>query len=234
MYMKIAICDDCREDIQQVKAFLQGHDVRIYFQARELLADVEEKQLHFDLYLLDIYIEDSMNGIELAKRLRSMDADAVLCFVSTSNDFYREAYDLYAVQYLLKPVQEKEVSRLLERVSGSIVREREQRLSFKWKGGAGKIPYGKILYISSSGHTLFIYCKDGTVQECNGRLDEMEYKIRSGMFCRCHQSFLVNLYYVESISGKDLIIGGNRIPISRRYYEQVKNRYQEILFEEVE
>ncbi len=55
MYMKIAICDDCREDIQQVKAFLQGHDARIYYQAGELLADVEEKQLHFDLYLLDIY-----------------------------------------------------------------------------------------------------------------------------------------------------------------------------------
>ncbi len=232
--MKIAVCDDCQEDMQRMEAFLQGHDVRTYFRAEELLADVEEKRLHFDLYLLDIYIEDSMNGIEMAKRLRSLDADAVLCFVSTSNDFYREAYDLYAVQYLLKPAQGKEVSRLLERVAGSLVRDREQRLSFKWRGETGMIPYGKILYISSRGHTLFIYCKDGTVQECTGKLDELEHRICGNVFCRCHQSFLVNLYHVENLRGKELVISDSRIPISRRYYEQVKKRYQEILFEEME
>ncbi len=232
--MRIAVCDDCQEDIQQIKAFLQEHDVRTYGRAEELLGDVEGKQLHFDLYLLDIYMEDSMNGIELAERLRSMDGDAVLCFVSTSSDFYREAYDLYAVQYLLKPVCREKISRLLERVSGSLARDREKSLAFKWKGETGAIPYGKILYICSSAHTLFIYCKDGTVQECSGKLDELEHKICDGAFCRCHQSFLVNLCHVKSMSGKELAIGDGSIPISRRYYEQVKSKYQEILFEEVE
>lgn len=232
--MNIAVCDDCREDVQHVKVFLQGHEVKTYFKAEDLLEDVEEKRIHFDLYLLDIYIEGSMSGIELAEKLRSLDKDAVLCFVSTSNDFYREAYDLYAVQYLLKPLQREEVIQLLERVSGSLVRDREQKLSFKWKGETGMISYGKILYISSRGHTLSIYCKDGTVQECTGKLDELEHKICSNAFCRCHQSFLVNLYHVGSLNGRELTIFDSRIPISRRYYEQVKKRYQEILFEEVE
>lgn len=58
--MRIAVCDDCREDLIQMKTYLIGHAV-------ELFADVEEKKLSFDLYLLDIYIEGSINGIELAK-----------------------------------------------------------------------------------------------------------------------------------------------------------------------
>ncbi len=232
--MRIAVCDDCQEDVRSIKIFLQGNDVRTYFRAEELLSDVEERQLHFDLYLLDIYIDNSMGGIELAKRLRSKDANAAICFVSTSNDFYREAYDLYAVQYLLKPVSGEAVSRLLERVSGGLIRKKEKKLSFKWKGEMGSIPYNKILYVASRGHNLFIHCKDGMVQEYGGKLDELMLKLNSDMFCRCHQSFLVNLYYVDNLNGKELIIADNSIPISRRYYEQVKKRYQEILFEEVD
>jgi len=232
--MRIAVCDDCKEDALQLKAYLVGNDVRMYACAEELLTVVEGGQLHFDLYLLDIYIEESINGIELAKRLRKQERDAVICFVSTSEDFYREAYDLYAVQYLLKPVQEEEINRLLERVSGSLLRDKEKSLSFKWKGETGKIPYGKILYISSRGHTLSIYCKDATVQECIGKLDELAVRICGDVFCRCHQSFLVNMYQVDSMSGNDLVISGSRIPVSRRYYMEVKKRYQEVLFEEVD
>lgn len=232
--MKIAVCDDCKKDILQLTTFLKAHEVKTYSCAETLLADVEEKQIHFDLYLLDIYIEDTMNGIELAKRLRSQDAAAAICFVSTSNDFYREAYDLYAVQYLLKPVCREDVEQLLERVSGNMAREKQQCLAFRWRGKTGTIPYGKILYISSREHTLFIHCTDGTVQECTGKLNEMAVKICGNVFCRCHQSFIVNMYQAESLSGKELFISGSSIPVSRRYYAEVKRRYQEILFEEVE
>lgn len=232
--MRIAVCDDCQEDMNRIKTYLAGHTVVTYLDAAELLSDVKEKELYFDLYLLDIYIDNSMNGIELAKKLRSRDTDAAICFISTSNDFYREAYDLYAVQYLLKPVSKEDINRLLARVSKSLVREKEKSLFFKWKGGAGTIPYGKILYISSMGHTISVFCNDGTVRECTGTLGEFELKLSSDVFCRCHQSFLVNLYHVEGWSENNLLIAGNKIPISRRYFTQVKNRYREILFEEVD
>ncbi len=232
--MRIAVCDDCSEDALSLKDSLKAQDVRIYVSAEELLADLMDRSVHYDLYLLDIYIDDTMDGIELAKRLRESDKDAVICFVSASDAFYREAFDLYATQYLLKPVQQAALSQLLDKVSENLTRSREQSLGFKWRGQSGSIPYKKILYISSREHTIYIYCTDGTVQECKGKISELELRICGDIFMRCHQSFLVNIYRVDNLSGNDLIISGQRIPISRKYYAEVKKRYQEIIFEEVD
>ncbi len=232
--MKIAVCDDCMRDALSVKRFLGGHEARVYSDVDSLLADVKNKKMRYDLYLLDIYMEGPVNGIELAKMLVSEQEEAAICFISTSNDFYREAYDLYAVQYLLKPVREEDVKQLLERVSKNLVRNKEKKLFFQSRGQTGSIPYSRILYISSREHTLSICCMGGIVQECKGRLNELAMQVCGEIFMRCHQSFLVNMYHVDSLSGADLIVAGQRIPVSRRYYTEVKKRYQEILFEEVD
>lgn len=232
--MKIAVCDDCREDAVRLETFLEGQDINLYYDARQLLADVEEYDIHFDLYLLDIYMDGSMGGLELAERIRSRDGEAVICFISTSDAFYRQAYDLYAVQYLLKPVKEEEIKRLLDRITQRKKRETDQRLGYRWRGQAGFISYGKILYIDSREHTLFIHCEDGTVQECKGKLNDLEIQVCGEVFSRCHQSFIVNMYHVDRLEGNELLVAGHNIPISRRYYAAVKSRYQEILFEEVD
>lgn len=234
MPMRIAVCDDCRNDALYLKSLLNGQSVTVYSDAESLLSDIAGGDTHYDLYLLDIYMGQSMNGIELAEKLRAVNKEAVICFISSSNAFYREAYDLYAVQYLLKPVQADALNRLLDRVSGNMAGNREKSISFKWRGQTGSIPYGNIVFISSSEHTIFIQCRDGSVQECKGKLSEMALRICGEVFLRCHQSFLVNMYHVDNLSGNELMALGYRIPVSRRYYAEVKRRYQEILFEEVE
>ncbi len=231
--MRIAVCDDCREDALFLKKCLEGHEVSMYSGAEGLLADIKDQKIQYDLYLLDIFMEESVNGIELAEKLRKIQEEAVICFVSTSNDFYREAYDLYAIQYLIKPVQEEALQKLLLKVQKTLARDSEKKLVYSWWGKSGAIPYGKIRYISSRGHTLFIYCTDGKIQESTGKLKDLEHRVCGDIFMRCHQSFIINMYHVESVSGTDLIVAGERIPVSRRYYDEVRRRYREILFEEV-
>ena len=207
--MRIAVCEDCMEDTLLLKHFLGGHNVSIYSDTYSLLDDIDNNKVQFDLYLLDIFMEESMSGIELAGELRKIQEEAVICFVSSSSDFYREAYDLYAVQYLLKPVRES-------------------------RGQTGCIPYGKIRYISSREHTISISTTDGTVWEYKGRLSELAARVCGDTFMRCHQSFIVNMYHVENLSGTGLLVAGEWVPVSRRYYTGVKKRYLEILFEEVD
>lgn len=238
--MRIAVCDDCIKDALSVKKYLDGQDVSIYSSGESLLEDVEEKNKRYNLYLLDIFMEESMSGIELAEKLRKIQEDAMICFISTSDDFYREAYDLYAVQYLIKPVREENVRRLIDKIKKYLDREnrlsggREKKLIYSWWGKNGAIPYGKIRYISSKGHTLTIYCTDGQTQESKGKLNDLEKQVCGETLMRCHQSFIVNMRYVEGLTGMNLSVLGEQIPVSRRYYAEIKKRYQELLFEEME
>ncbi len=232
--MRIAVCDDCMEDALFLREHLKTHEVRVYSGADSLLADIEDKKVQYDLYLLDIFMEESIDGIELAKELRGIQEDAVICFISTSDSFYREAYDLYAIQYLIKPIQEESLTGLLQKVQKILARDNGKKLIYTWRGKCGAIPYGKIRYISSRGHTLSIYCTDGSIQDSTGKLSDLERQVCGDIFMRCHQSFIINMYHVEGLSGTGLIIAGERIPVSRRYYDGVRKRYRELLFEEVE
>ena len=232
--MKIAICDDCREDAMRLKALLsENHDVVLYSNASQLLNSVRNQKEQYDLYLIDIYL-DTISGLELAERLRNEEENAALCFISSSDAFYREAYDLYAVQYLLKPVKKEDLENLIQRISIWLQKEKEKSLRFRWRGQNGMIPYGKILYVSSREHTVYIHCRDGSVQECSGKLNEIAEQICGDVFLRCPQSFIANMYHVSSMNGSELMVKGQSVPVSRRYLAEVKRRYQEILFEEME
>lgn len=111
---------------------------------------------------------------------------------------------------------------------------RERGFAHSWWGKTGVIPCGRICYISSRGHVLSIYCADGRVQESTGKLNDLEQQICGDILLRCHQSFIVNMYRMEGMSGSELTVAGERVPVSRRYYAEVKKRYQELLFEEVD
>lgn len=234
--MRIAVCDDDRQDACAVCELLGGQEVKWYDNAGSMLADVEQKNMRYDLYLLDIFIDDSMNGLELARELRRLDEEAVLCFVSTSSDFYRDAYDLYALQYLIKPVKADDLRRLLEKVEKNSLRQGEKMLQYSWRREQGVIPYGDVLYISSMKHVLSIWCTDGSVQESAGKLDDLERQICGDAFLRCHQSFIVNMNHVRAFSGTELTLAkdGQKVPVSRRYRTEVKTRFEELLFEGVE
>lgn len=233
--MRIAVCDDCRQDACAVRELLPGQEVKIYGSAESLLSDVEQDGKQFDLYLLDIFMEDSMSGIELAGKLRAWDEAAVICFVSASDDFYREAYDLYAVQYLIKPIGGEELEKLINKVEKIFIKNKEKTLAYSWRRVSGVIPYGKILYISSREHVLSIHCTDGRVQESTGKLNDLEQQICGDTFLRCHQSFIVNVYHVREIAGMEIVLAEKeeKVPVSRRYYAAVQERYRKLLFEEV-
>ncbi len=228
MSMKIAICEDNDIDAKYLQSLLEGYDTKLYTAAAQLLTDTEEKN-RFDLYILDIYL-DRMNGIELAKKLRELDEKAVICFISSSDAFYREAYDLYAIQYLLKPVKPEALIELVKRVENLGTGKSGCSLCFKWRGKMGSIPCDKILYVSSRVHKLTIYLADGTVQECIGKMDEMAHQTQESPLVRVHQSYLVNMDYVSSLNSGELTVADYRIPVSRRYAADVKKRYREMLF----
>jgi len=231
--LKIAICDDSSIDVCSLVSMMEGaHVHRIFSTAEELLSELEDANARFELYLLDIFME-GMNGIELGKRIRELDDGALICYVSSSPDYYAEAFSIYAFQYLIKPVTEEAFQELLRRASEQLARDRKQSVRLSSKGRTISIPYGRVLYIASMGHELSIHLKDGSVEKVRGRLDELADVLDGAVFARCHQSFLVNLYNVTALETNSFFCGTEEIPISKRYVA-VKERYRALLFSDMD
>ncbi|MCQ4637609.1 LytTR family DNA-binding domain-containing protein [Anaerovorax odorimutans] len=230
--MHIAICEDNLMDAQRLTSMIDmAHTYEVYSSGQKLISEMEELSAHFDLYLLDIFLDDNMDGVRLAHKIRDIDSEALICFVSASDDFYREAYDLYAFQYLVKPVGRQDFEKMLERAAHTIRRNRERVVTFERYGKPYAIPYGDILYIASQGHRLLYKCKGGVKYQSNGKLQDVAEKLDPEVFARCHQSFLVNLYNVDDLKQNMFLCEGEEIPISRPYYKDVKKQYRKALFD---
>ena len=70
----------------------------------------------YEIYILDIQM-GKMNGMELARKIRKMDAKAAILFLTGVKDYALEGYEVGAVRYLLKPVREDEFFRIMDEVA---------------------------------------------------------------------------------------------------------------------
>ncbi len=230
--IRIAVCEDKEDDLAYIRSMLCQTkilcDFTEYASAEPLLSDIETDKKQFDIFILDIYLP-GQNGLEAARRIRAANKNAVLIFLSTSEEFYREAFDLYAFQYLIKPVSLDSLTEVLQKAADTISAP-EQTLQITFRGQKIMLRYADIMYISSSNHALCFHMKDGQEYTSYGRLDELEARLVSELFVRCHKSFIANLLYVGRLAREGFYIGETLIPISRSYAAGAKKGYHKRLF----
>ena len=84
-----------------------------------------------------------------------------------------------------------------------------------------KLKYNDILYIESDSEYVVYHTSDRKVMS-NQSLKKLENFLPSDLFFRVHRSFIVNKTKVDSLKGRDLLVGDIKIPVSDSYFELVK------------
>ncbi|MCM1236830.1 MAG: LytTR family DNA-binding domain-containing protein [Roseburia sp.] len=228
----IAICEDNDDDMTHLRSLLCQIkipcDFTEYASAEPLLLDMETRRKQFDIFLLDILMPGS-NGVETARHIRRLEEKAILIFLTSSEDFYREAFDLYAFHYLLKPVCLAGLTEVLTKAACHIPAA-EESLHIMSRGQNILLRHADITYIDSSNHVLCFHMQDGQKYSSYGRLDEILTQLASGLFVRCHKSFIINLIHVDRLTREGFHIGNTLIPISRTYAVSAKESYHKRLF----
>lgn len=117
MPVKIAICDDSPSDTQQLKTALLSYDpffeIETFSSGEELVEKIESFPDSFDILFLDIYMPD-LNGIEVAQKIRESGKDIKIVFLTSSHDFYSQAYEVFAFNYIVKPFEIKRLFSVLD------------------------------------------------------------------------------------------------------------------------
>lgn len=230
--LQIAICDDLEEERVILSRMLrnyarrQGLSLQVHFfvSGEELLQSVRRANACQVLFL-DIYMP-GISGVETARRLRAAGYGASIVFATTSTDHGVDSFEVRASDYLVKPFRQEEVDRALDWCLEHMP-EPLRSLSVYAEGETQEFPLASVLYIEVLGHQSHIHTLRQTVV-ARKSLDDLERAVDSLDFFRCHRSFLVNLNFVQDITGSDFRLSdGTLVPISSGNLSKIRNLFSD-------
>lgn len=226
---RIGICEDCLEErvmvMEKAASFFEKENLRYsiqtYSSGTAILSEIEDGTAVFDLILMDINLGNS-NGFDTAVKIREINPQVPIAFLTASREYAVESYDVGAVAYLLKPVKEEKLFALFAKLSRAEV---PKCLSVKQRGRTKNLDYRDILYMESHGHKVTIHLTDGREETVYYKLDELEGALHDPRFIRCHKSFLVNMDYVKHAEQDFTLSGDVMVPIRTHGRKDVIKRY---------
>lgn len=232
--LHIVICDDETSQISLLENYLKGwakeSRTEVFLQhcgnAEQFLFLWEERK-DVDILLLDIEMP-GMDGMALAKRLRSEGEQLQILFITGSADYVMEGYDVEAVSYLLKPVKEARFFECMERAKKRIGKE-DAILLLEAAGEVEKVRLKDICYLESDGHDTLVYqMTDTSVLRSKSGIQKLEKEVmeKSGMFYKIHRSYLINFSHIQKITRKEVLMDtGAAVPIPRGKWEALNQAY---------
>lgn len=177
----------------------------------------------YDIVLLDIQMSGK-NGIELAKKIRKEDNMISIIFITAVIDYIQEGYDVSAINYLIKPVDERKLYECLDRALQKIPEE-EKSILIDAEGEIVRVKQKDIIYVEAFSHTIDINTaeKKFTVRKS---ISSIEKELDEKMFVRCHRSYIVGLKYVKRIESSEIELDNAKlIPVSRRQYSNTNRAF---------
>lgn len=249
MKMKVLIVDDERPAREELKFLLSKYDfIKICGEAENSRTALKQaSEVEFDIAFLDIQIND-MNGFILAEGLLATNPNLQIVFATAYDQYAVKAFELNAVDYILKPFSRERISKTMDRLlankqDGSINNTRVINFLNNRKVSpvkANKIPIkhnNRVMLIDSED----IICiktldKDNLIVTKKGEfltahtLGELEVRLDPDTFFRTHRSYIVNINYIEEIipwfnNTYHMVMKGyekEKVPVSRSNIKEFK------------
>ena len=224
MKYKIAICDDSDGDRQYVLnmvkgwAAVSGHEIHTdLFPSAESFLFHYAQERDYDILLLDIEM-GAMDGVTMAKKLRRDNDTVQIVFITGYSDYISEGYEVAALHYLVKPLDENKLFSVLNRAAEKL-QKNEKVLHLELSGEMVRLPVHRIRWAEVSGNYVTIHAlQDYTVKMTLGQLE----KELDERFFRVGRSAIVNLTQISRVTkGSIMLTGGGSILLPRGAYEAV-------------
>ena len=236
MKVRIAICDDNIEEIEQLSNALFTYDplfvITTFPSGKMLMDEILDGNFFADLLFLDIYMPE-LDGIQTAQKIRTIYKDLKIIFLSSSKEHYSQAYEVFAFNYIVKPYDIERLYTVLSRALYELQKDNIHKICIQYKGTVHSLDCRQIWYIESRDKLLLLHLENESILQCYGRLGEMMKELPEQYFYRCHQSFLVNLAHVIEAGDSYFRIGQTMVSISRKYLKEAKERYYSYLFSQM-
>lgn len=213
--LKVAVCDDNNSIVNEIKKVIESYEkkkvsIKTYNNGEELLDEGEK----FDVLFLDIDMPN-MDGIEVAKRIRSFDKEVKIIYVTNFTDYKNLAFSVHAFGYLNKPIIKEEIYHQLDEAN-EYSKQEDPLLEFITANGRERVAVSEIYFFEYLNRKVKMKTLNNTYI-LKDKITAIGERMQSFGFLMPHKSFTVNLFHVKNIKGYDIyMMDGSIIPLSQK------------------
>lgn len=227
--LKVLVIDDERPARDELTYLLGKHprvgELLSSDSAADALRQLQETEV--DAIFLDIQMP-GLTGLELAQVLSRFKAAPPIVFVTAHEQHAVDAFELRAVDYVLKPVREERLAEAVRRVvegSGVPQTEHEEQIAVERSGVTRFINRSEILYVAAQGDYARLHTASGS-HLVRTPLSLLEEQWSGAGFVRIHRSLLVALAHISEVrmdGGRCTVrVGGTDLGVSRRHTPRLR------------
>ena len=228
--MKIAICDDNLNIVDEVKNLLDEYalsknlslDISTFNDGQAVL----ESDERFNIAILDVEMP-GCNGIELGKILREKNRHIVLMYITSHKKYLDEALNLNAARFFEKPIDSKRfydgLDNALKRIDNTTI-----KFFLKEDNASVRINVNDIIYVEIEpiGHRKTKIVTEEKTYISSNKIVFWEEHLISSLFVKTHKSYIINMEYITKYENNTLQLDGKyNIPISRNYQSSVHKAF---------
>lgn len=233
-WLNILVCDDdpvfLREQTANISALLEQRHLPTKVHTFSGNNEIPESLLQCcDMAFLDIdFPRAKYNGIDIARRLRACNRDAVIIFVTGFVEYAREGYEVQAFRYLLKNEAPQKLEQCLL-LGLEHLRALRKTYPIQISGETIHLPIEDILYVESQKHTAIAYVlRNGGTKTYRfyASLSGIETELEKDGFLRVQKSYLVNMRHILKYQVREIVLTGDvHLPASPKIYAEQKQKY---------
>lgn len=212
--MRILLCDDEQEYINEIKIyiekFLLERSISFEIDTVNNPQEIIDSDNVYQLAFLDIQM-DNIDGITLAKILKERNEKIVIFFVTSYNDYQDEAMDLRAFRFFEKPFDPERLYTGLERAMEYID---ESYIDFyvSANNSQTKILVNDVIYVERANRQVTLVTTN-CVYKTKETFDHWCNILQNSFFYRVHKSIIVNLHYITKYRYDEIVLN-NTITIA--------------------
>lgn len=188
-----------------------------------------------------------MNGLETAAIIRAVAPEALIVFATAYDEYALKAFEIGAVDYLLKPFEQERVHTTVERLKNycpeewreaagrvdealGVTKVQVKKLPVENKGKIVMVNYSEMIYAYTQAGEVLVVAGGGTYSY-SGTLTELQERLEGTNMVRVHKSYIVNMDKVQEVIPwfkgtywlKVENCPGAEIPVSKSHIKELKN-----------